>query len=589
MNVPAVRMNARAPIQPDLTDAELRALAYFAVGVSSEGSKAGRDVSNRLSFAGNIPNGVMMPVGNSGFSIGTLQIDLGQRPAVARSLTDAYQAWATSEHPDWRLSEAQYAQTVRDLSRNGRAITADQGRPLDAMVKQHLDQFLHSGDGIRFVHEHDVNQVNQLMNGIVRNVRQTPLYQQSGLDERAELITMMVKLQNQSDNRWAPRLVRSMTNGEYENVGDVSRAIDGLRAPSGASDYIESGRNHAVSGAHVFNALRRMEDTNPLYDAWRNILDNPLVDPTRLNADMARPNLVAEYATIKTLFLQHGQALDFIDSMERGAGYAYGRPRPEGRGAATAGLYSSGDDFIVWSLDGVGHARINDSWSPIERDDLSRVRNRDGSVDLSIDQNGLAVPLMHADPRAAPLRPTPQRRAEIEYLDHALPLGVRFAYQEPSSEDPMVARVLDDLPHGSVRPADPASHSPVEFLLPQAERAVRQLEQGRGRQYDDQSACMAASVACMAKANGLSQIDHVLLSEARGAMGQGENLFVIQGDPGDPAHRRAVMKAHDAIAMPVEQSVAQLQRLNDGLQGQSPAQALDERAREVGTAPMRLG
>jgi len=53
-----------------LTDAELRALAYFGVGIGSEGGDSGRDVSHRLSFAGNVRNGVMMPVGNSGYSIG---------------------------------------------------------------------------------------------------------------------------------------------------------------------------------------------------------------------------------------------------------------------------------------------------------------------------------------------------------------------------------------------------------------------------------------------------------------------------------------------------------------------------------------
>lgn len=81
----------------------------------------------------------MVPVGNSGFWIGTLQIDLGQRPEVARALTEAYQTWATREQPAWRLTEAQYTQTVRDLSRNGRAITADRGRALDTTVKGHID------------------------------------------------------------------------------------------------------------------------------------------------------------------------------------------------------------------------------------------------------------------------------------------------------------------------------------------------------------------------------------------------------------------------------------------------------------------
>lgn len=83
-----------------LTAKELEAVAYFAVGVTSEGSIAGRDVSYRLSFAGNVgAGGRMQPVANSGYSFGTLQIDLGQHPEVARALLDGYQAWAALQ-PD---------------------------------------------------------------------------------------------------------------------------------------------------------------------------------------------------------------------------------------------------------------------------------------------------------------------------------------------------------------------------------------------------------------------------------------------------------------------------------------------------------
>ena len=71
---------------PPLTDSELRAVVYFAIGVGSEGSVGGRDVSNRLSFAGTFRNGLMIPEGNSGFSIGTLQTDLGQHPEVVPPL-----------------------------------------------------------------------------------------------------------------------------------------------------------------------------------------------------------------------------------------------------------------------------------------------------------------------------------------------------------------------------------------------------------------------------------------------------------------------------------------------------------------------
>ena len=119
--------------------------------------------------------------------------------------------------------------------------------------------------------------------------------------------------------------------------------------------------------------------------------------------------------------------------------------------------------------------------------------------------------------------------------------------------------------------------------------AVRRLNGVTGGEYDDQSACMAASAACLAKANGLSGIDHIFLSVERGAVRQGENLFVVQGEPGDPAHRRAMMKTQDAISMPVEQSLGHLQALNEAQQRQPLAQAMDEPARETSAPQMRMG
>lgn len=100
---------------------------------------------------------------------------------------------------------------------------------------------------------------------------------------------------------------------------------------------------------------------------------------------------------------------------------------------------------------------------------------------------------------------------------------------------------------------------------------------------------MAASAACLAKANGLSGIDHIFLSVERGAVRQGENLFVVQGDPGDPAHRRAMMKTQDAINTPVEQSLAQLQTLSEARQRESLAQTMDEPGRETKAPQMRMG
>ncbi|RXR06561.1 XVIPCD domain-containing protein [Pseudoxanthomonas composti] len=100
-------------------------------------------------------------------------------------------------------------------------------------------------------------------------------------------------------------------------------------------------------------------------------------------------------------------------------------------------------------------------------------------------------------------------------------------------------------------------------LLSQAEDAVRRLEKGLCRDYDSNSERLAASAACLAKENGLTRIDHVVLSRDAGPVRQGENLFVVQGELNNPAHLRAHIRTDEALARPVEQSLAQLQALND--------------------------
>lgn len=187
------------PVQPGLTDNELRAVAYFSVGVASEGSMGGRDVSNRLSFAGRIGDGAMIPEGNSGLSIGTLQTDLGQRPEVGPSLVTAYQNWAREAHPDWVLTDAQREQTIHDLGRNGRTIRAEGGRQMVAVIKSRLDSFLESVAGKNYVYDNDTAEVNKLMTEIFEPLRNTDLYRNAAADDQVRLAAMAAKTYNQTN------------------------------------------------------------------------------------------------------------------------------------------------------------------------------------------------------------------------------------------------------------------------------------------------------------------------------------------------------------------------------------------------------
>ena len=177
--------------------------------------------------------------------------------------------------------------------------------------------------------------------------------------------------------------------------------------------------------------------------------------------------------------------------------------------------------------------------------------------------------VLHNEPEIRQLRPP--------FLDSELNKEVR----NPMPERDVWQHILSD----NDRHPDPgraiADGTSPDPLHRQAEEAVRRLEQGLGREYDDNSARLAASSAHLARDNGLSRIDHIVLSENTASTRHGENVFVVEGALNDPAHKMAQMKTGDAIAQPAEHSLAQLQSLRE-TQQQSPQQ---EQQREQSNAP----
>ncbi|TYT26569.1 hypothetical protein FZO89_10040 [Luteimonas viscosa] len=399
-----------------LTENELRAAAYFAVGVTSEGSIAGRDVAYRLSFAGNVgAGGRMEPVANSGYSFGTMQVDLGQHPAVARDLLERYQAWAATQ-PDraaLELSQDDCAAVLASLQRTGRQMRADDAVDIDRSV---INRFLASDDGRTFVHGLDTAHVDGVtaMDGVVGNrdtalerLRRTDLYRNATGDEQAELAGMFMKLQNQAGRARWPGLLDRVEAGTLTSSDAVKTAIDGLlpNQPNGNPDYLQSGADNTLRGIGVLNALRGADADNPLARAWASVSADPLVGPVAAHrSDAASPELGFEYDTVRSLFLTPEASRRFIAALDRGAALAEGSPQPQANGSRQAGFYVSGDDFVHWNRNGQGQAFIGGQWRSIDPDDLTRVRNADGTTELRIDEHGRRATLLRVDPTVPGLR-----------------------------------------------------------------------------------------------------------------------------------------------------------------------------------------
>lgn len=124
---------------------------------------------------------------------------------------------------------------------------------------------------------------------------------------------------------------------------------------------------------------------------------------------------------------------------------------------------------------------------------------------------------------------------------------------------------------------DPSSSS----LHDQVRQGVAALDAQHGRPFDQTSERLTASLTVLAREQGLQQVDHVLVSNATAQHPAGHNVFVVQGDPANPAHLRAMMPTAVAAQTPVERSMQKL-----GLGVQQPVEA---QAQEMQNPAPRLG
>lgn len=579
--------NQRPAARPGLTDAELRATIYFAVGVTSESGEN----AYRLAVAGdNARTARIEAADSSGYTIGTIQTDLGQhyQPGVRNGenvpadLVNAYQGWARTHHPDWVLNNAQVAQTVSDLGRDGGQIGRDQGRDVDATVRSRLDSFLASDAGVTWVHDRDVAQVDKLMDRAIAPLQRSQLYRDASGDDQVKLAAMVAKVYNQNETQARP-ILSGLERGQYRSVADVSDAIGDIN--SRANDYFQTGRDKALHGADVVNALRNSHPDSPMRPVWEHVTANPLVNPTRLDQDRAHPNLPGEYATVRRLFVNYEQAEPFIHALDRGGAYQQARTSQIQPGRFNDnGVYAAGNDFVTWDRQGNGHAFVRGAWSAVDRDDLSRVNQANRVVDLNIDRNGASERLLRVDRNAPALRadtaPVTTQPAPVVAPPTAHPTGPA----QPLPHTPTPAELdrrgneIGPIPApGAPRPAGQplGANDARDRQHPDhaAFGSIRGVVAADGRWNAEQCDNISAQLLCRHKADPLSHaIDRVAIGRptANGEV----HVFAMYSPAGERGpHFHAQVEAHQAARVPATQSFDQLAQIS-AQQSQQQTQGL---------------
>lgn len=139
-------------------------------------------------------------------------------------------------------------------------------------------------------------------------------------------------------------------------------------------------------------------------------------------------------------------------------------------------------------------------------------------------------------------------------------------YNEMPKRDPLRRVFSEEEQHGL--PADRALASGPTVarhqndpLLTQINQGVARLDDDNGRSFDSTSLNIGASLYSLAKTHGITQVDHVLLSERTAQADAAQTIFIVQGDRNDPAHVRAGMPTAVAAQTPAAASFERAEQL----------------------------
>ena len=379
------------------------------------------------------------------------------------------------------------------------------GSDIDPVLKERVNEYLATDAGKSFVHALDVKQVRELFESVASSLKDVPLYKQSSLEDQAKLFGMMAKAYNQGP-LYAKPILNDISKGHLISLADVNQRINAL------PDYMQTGRNHALDGVAVFNALRSASASNSMHAPWQAVIANPLVDPTKLRNDPNQPHLGAQYDTVKGLFVQPREGAAFVHALEQGGTLKVGNPAP----AQSRGFHLAGQDFVHWDRSGEGRAFVGGQWSEFSRSELSQVVHKDNSsYDLNIVRGQQTQPLFHGGKGA---------------------LHITDPHKAAPTETPHV--LLNDPLH------------PGHAMYRQAREGMSLIDARLGRtpdRFTDNAAACLAVAACRA---GLTQIDDVAMGET------GKSVWVLQGRPGSVLSRTASAPV-ESFSTPLEQTSGQ--------------------------------
>lgn len=364
--------------------------------------------------------------------------------------------------------------------------------------------------------------------------------------------------------------------GMKRSQGELGELVEGFRKSGSLDGLLQSGALSPRELGHlarkdisVFDGQVSMEKAIEAYVGKREL--SALTDPevgdigeAFVSHDLARRG----YTDLVAIQNKQGHGIDVVGKNPEGNWESF-EVKASVQGSARK-QFGNPEEFITDRLE---KAKAEQgSWAPKnmweEQAQATAARILDDTVDLTtgkvdIGSNWARVNI-ERDPATGAINAAP----EIEKWKTPL----------ERQQDRQLERSLRQENQGGKTPVD-ADHQDFG-LHQQITGKVAELDLKRGRIFDASSERMAASLLTLAKDNGLTQVDHVVLSARTDHLAAAQNVYVVQGSLDDPAMLRAHMPTLQATQTPVEQSFSQLEQVNQRLAQQQAQQRTLDHAQE---------
>jgi hypothetical protein len=543
------------------------AIAYNAIGRASE-------INNYPAY------GLIHSTGNSGWSVGFMQWDFGQRGRGEKA-DEMLERYQQSVPVDKRFSEQEIESLSTRLKVRGQV-----GNELSVDEKTKLDTFLRSDNGRAFVSELNQQQVERKWQNVGQPLSEVQWLQdlsQTDPGQAAEIIAMTAKLYNQNEIRGG-RLIEhlktnTLTSDETSNwIGN--EGINGLN--ESARNAIVTGRDNALRGIKLMNSMengdgqisrfwREEIHTNGNVELTQNfnnspasqLLDKIMRDP--INGERVRAQLDENVAAQRVVMASSNETARVEVNAQRELTIL----SPDG---VTFGLTNLG-----WTRDGLPmRDNSNPNPPPFDANIMGaperigqNFRNR---VDaLEINQNGPLQPDFIRNGEA--LEPVPLNLRQIP--PERAPQGPRQGPPEQGNQNPRNPREHAEPDqrqelrvHERGRQAallnDAAHPDNREFQQMRAMVGPALSRAGRKPDEDEIDNATAQLLAQKKDNNSMREIHRIEPSIATARAPEGDKLVALYEPHGRDVHPRwgAYVKTDEAMSTPLVNSTQQINGLN---------------------------